>query len=243
MANRQWLETVKRQLVENRLPTMYIERFMEELSDHFEDLMEDTMKNEKDCVAQLGEPAQVADTAVVTYRQRTFFGRHPIVKFLVFGVSPLAAMLLTFILAMGMMILLCFLGDRYYGPQLDSYFRSLDDPALIGGWIMSTVTLILPAILLTLLYCRWVRRAELGRRWMLLACIMVAFLPMLMTHAFTISDIAGESTYRIGLSLPPTTVQQYVQLLVPLAVGLWYMWRSQKQQPTGVMEEPLQAAA
>ena len=163
-------------------------------------------------------------------------------KVLVFGVSPLAAMLLTFILALGMMILLCFLGDRYYGPQLDIYFRSLDNPALMGSWIMSIVTLILPAILLTVLYCRWAKRAELGRRWMLLTCIMVAFLPMLMTHTFTISDIAGKSTYSIGLGLPPTTVQQYVQLLVPLAVGLWYIRRSRDPQPTD-QEESLRAAA
>lgn len=243
MANRQWLEEVKRRLVENQLPPRYIRRFMDELADHLEDLMEEKkMSQEKNCLSQLGEPSQVAESAVVAYRQRTFFGRHPMAKFLVFGVSPLLSMVLGFCLMCFCVFLFCVACDKYGIPlSIENYLRSIKNPWAFD-WGMSIITIIFPSVLLTFCYCRWIEKSNLSRRWMLLSCFMVAIIPFLMTQKFTISEIAGKSSYTIGLGLPPTVLQQYVQMLTPLVVGLWFMRQSRTNKPTD-SEESFRAAA
>ena len=245
MANRQWLEQLKRQLAEKRLPSTYIQRFMEELSDHFEDLTEDTMRNEEDCVAQLGEPAQVADAAVVAYRQRTVFGRHPVMKYLVFGISPSAAIILAFTLVLwGFMACTELCETLGMGEPLSSFFHSFDASAL--EWAAAIVTLMLPTMLLAIFYCRWARRSELGKKWIWISCSILAIIAVLPIYQVTMSDIPGESALRvvagIGTGMIPHTVLQYTQMLVPLAVGLWYLRRARDPQPTD-QEESLRAAA
>ena len=71
MANQHWLDEVRTQLAHQALPPTYIKRFMEELSDHFQDLTEDTMSTEANVSFRLGEPNQVAKAAVAAYRRRS----------------------------------------------------------------------------------------------------------------------------------------------------------------------------
>lgn len=94
MASPPWLEEVRQRLVKHSLPPTYIRGFIAELTDHFHDLTEENMNTEVDVSSRLGEPAQVADAAVAVYRQRRFLGRHPI---LVFGVSPVLALIVLFV--------------------------------------------------------------------------------------------------------------------------------------------------
>ncbi|MGD9127281.1 MAG: hypothetical protein PVH19_07855 [Planctomycetia bacterium] len=248
MANRQWLEAVQRQLADSKLPSAYIQRFMEELSDHLEDLKEETMRNENDCAEQLGDPAQVADAAVVAYRKRTFFGRHPIAKFLAFGVSPLPAMLLTLILnAIFLGLLSQFLEYINVDMYLTRFFQKLDPNAL--KWMAAIFTLVLPTMLLAILYCRWARRSKVNKKWMLISCGIFSFLSLHLVYLVKISEVAGESQLCIGAGfgtqiLLHLSFLQLTQMLGPLAVGLWYALRTKKKQPpTDETKEPLQAAA
>ena len=268
MANQPWLDEVQRQLAENGLPPSYIRRFMDELADHLEDLMEETMsketnhfgsalphhrantspaehggRNETNHLAQLGEPSEIANAATIAYSQRTFFGRHPVAKFLVFGISPVFSMTLAFCFTLTCMILLCWLCNTYCAEQANNYIRSFKNPAAFGSWVMSVATLILPATLLTILYSRWADRSKLNPKWMLLSCFVVSIISMATAHIFIISEIPGKSTYTIGFSFPPAIPQQYVQLLVPLVMGLWFMRRTRKKSTEMNKEDSLQAAA
>lgn len=221
MPNQPWLEEVQERLVKSDLPPAYIRRFMEELADHFEDITEETMSKEASVLSRLGEPDQIADAAVVAYKQRTFFGRHPSAKFWVFGVSPMAAMLLVFVIAcLGVMAIgeIC----EKCGIRLadKSNLGGLDPVAL--GWGFSLFTTILPAALLTILYCGFAKRFNISKRWMLASCGVLAFIAMLPFQSITLSDMPGKSLWTIGLGLPPGLLQ-CVQLLVPLAVGLWFL--------------------
>jgi uncharacterized membrane protein YobD (UPF0266 family) len=89
MVNQPWLDEVRQRLARQALPPTYVQRFLEELTDHLEDLKEEKM--EVDLNSRLGEPEQVADNAVAAYRRRSFLARHPVAAFLVFGVSPCVA--------------------------------------------------------------------------------------------------------------------------------------------------------
>jgi len=227
MANRLWLEQVEHRLIQSRLPSAYIRRFMDELADHYEDIMEDKMSDDIQAVERLGKPNEVADVAAVAFQQRTFFGRHPSAKFWVFGISPMVAMVAVFVLA-------CF-GVIAFGGFCEKcgvrladhdYFGGLDPVAL--SWFFSFVTTIVPAALLTMLYCRCVKRLKVSRRWMLVSCAVVALVAMLPIQNILLSDEPGKSLWSIGLELPPNLLQ-CIQLLVPLTIGLWFVRRTSEK--------------
>ena len=97
MAKRPWLDEVRGRLAKHGLPPAYVQRFVQELSDHFDDLKEENMGTEVDVSSRLGEPERVAQAAVAAYRRRSFLGRHPTAAFLVFAVSPLLMLLATMV--------------------------------------------------------------------------------------------------------------------------------------------------
>jgi hypothetical protein len=234
MANQPWLDEVQKRLVKNDLPPSYIRRFMDELADHFQDLTEETMGTEVNVLSRLGEPNQVAYAAIQTYRQRTFFGRHPFAKFWVFAVSPVAAMLLVFVLAfLGILAIYEICGIS----SIKNHARSINPTAL--AWGISLLTTILPAALLTILYCWCAKRFGVGKRWMLVSIVLLAVIAMAFYQSMTFSDIPGQSQLTLGFLLPPSLLQ-CVQLIVPLVVGSWCVLRIRKQD---IDNEQLRLAA
>jgi hypothetical protein len=162
---------------------------------------------------------QVADAAIAAVRQWSVFRRHPAVKFWVFGVSPAVAMALVFVVA-------C-LGIGAAGAICTRCGIPLADKGHLGGmnptalaWGLSIVTTILPATVLTFLYCGLARRLELGRSWILASCCAVALMAMFPVQSLVVSDLPGKSLWTVGLGVPPG-ILQCVQLLVPLAIGLF----------------------
>ena len=75
MANQAWLDEVRERLAKHTLPPAYIRRFMDELSDHFQDITEENMGTEANVLSRLGEPEHVAESAATAYRRRSFLGR------------------------------------------------------------------------------------------------------------------------------------------------------------------------
>jgi uncharacterized membrane protein len=233
MANQPWFDEVQKRLAKNDLPPSYIRRFMDELADHFQDLTEETMSTETNILSRLGEPNQVADAAIQTYRLRTFFGRHPFAKFWVFAVSPVAAMFLVFVLLfLGVLAFYAICGIN----GVKNCAVGIDPTAL--AWAMSILTTILPAALLTILYCRWAKRFGIGQRWMLVSSGVLAVIAMLSYQSVTLSDVPGQSQLTLGFSLPPGFMQ-CIQLIVPLAIGFWFVRRTRKQN---IDNEQLQMA-
>ena len=238
MPNRPWLEEelekelseVSRRLARSNLPRAYIRRFMDELTDHYHDFMEDNMSanlDAEDVVSRLGRADELAEAAVVSYKRQTFFGRHPAAKFWVFAVSPVVAMFATF-------VLVC-LGVIVFGELCERFGVRLADRAYLGGanpatvnWTLSVLTIVIPAALLTVAYYFLARRLGISRRWMATSCGVLAFLAMLPIQNVLFSDIPGKSAWQIGFSFPPS-LPQFVQLIVPLTVGIWLAWGYKKR--------------
>ncbi|MGA2258845.1 MAG: hypothetical protein ABSG53_29610 [Thermoguttaceae bacterium] len=112
MANPSWLDDVRKRLLRQELPLVYVQRFMEELTDHLDDLKEQSM--EADAISRLGKPDQVAEAAVTAYQRRRFFGGHPAAAFLVFGVSPPVSLFALVAIAAGAMWVFDESGDHAY---------------------------------------------------------------------------------------------------------------------------------
>ena len=98
MASHPSRDELRSELRRQKLPQAYIERLLAELDDHYEDLLEERSTSmgaarklqleQDDLSVRLGEPAQLALFAAEKYHARSFWGRHPVVTFLI-GPLPL----------------------------------------------------------------------------------------------------------------------------------------------------------
>lgn len=248
MTNQPWLDKVRRQLAENNLPPAYIRRFMEELSDHCQDITEETMNTKNDFHSRLGEPNQVAEAAVIAYRRRTFLGRHPSAAFVVFGITPLASLLGLFLLAFACMFG-AFAAFEWLGIDLNA--KRFDPAAsVVLPYVFSLLMVVIPASLASLFYCKLIRRLGISKRWMILSSVVLAIVAILPIWTITLSDQPGQSVLRCGMGSPTdightivgyfSSFQQWLQFLPPLLIGFWFLRQTGKQEHN---EEPLRLAA
>lgn len=222
MANQPWLDEVLSRLTIHGLPSNYVKRFAEELSDHLEDLKEENMSTEADAYSRLGKPEQVAEAAVAAYRRRSFLGRHPIAAFLVFAVSPVLTMPTLFYLAVlvGWAIVSTF---NFVGVNVN--FRPYQVgpfKATLLCWVESLLAVVIPSIIASILYCKLAKRLGIGRRWMVASCAVLAAIALVPGFFWT-NDFWCVGL--LGLSALPR-IQHLVQLIGPLVICWWFMRRT-----------------
>ena len=215
---------------------------MEELSDHLQDIKEENMSTEANVCSRLGEPNQVAKTAVSAFRRRSFLGRHPTAAFLVFGVSPVVSLAVLFVIAYFMVLALSQVCELL-GVNIQSFFASIShfepSASAVLPYVLSLLTIVIPCIFASVLYCRLARRLGLGKKWMLLSCAILALLAAIPCCSVKLSGIPGESGLRWGVWNPESIKhsfhffvwvvcqpRQLMQFFVPLAIGWWFMRRN-----------------
>jgi len=199
------------------------------------------MSTEADTQSRLGEPKQVAEAAVTAYKRRSYLGRHPLAALLVFGVSPVVS--LVALMALGFLPLgACEELGHHYLASLRQFepFASAIVPYLMSLW-----TVVIPCILAAILYCRLARRLGVGQRWALLSCVTLALLVAMLSCSARISALPGKSALMYGIWNPCDFLsitklgwfvrwvffspRQLIQLLVPLAIGWWFIRRNRDQ--------------
>jgi hypothetical protein len=225
MDSQPWLSRVRKRLAKHALPPSYVQRFMEELADHLADLKEEGM--DQNSSSRLGEPEQVAEAAVTAYRRRSFLGRHPAARFLVFGVSPAVSLVVLFIASSFSLMGLGMICERL-GFNIDQGSHMATVGSALMCLVMSLLTIIIPSILASIAYCRLARRVGMGTTWVIGSCAIVAVLA-----SFTSYWRAGSGYWMLGFlwsgffrygSLVALT-QHVVNLSIPLAIGLWFLRR------------------
>jgi len=186
------------------------------------------MSKEADVVSRLGEPEQVAEATATAYRQRSFLGRHRVAAILVFAVSPVLLMLV-FVAIAGVGIAMYGTICRHLGvttwsaaDRTGGGVRTLLDCAT------SLVAIVIPSLLASYFYCKLAVRYCIGRKWMLVSCGVLAVMSSLFSSWVTLSHIPGKSTWSLGFGFPPH-LPQLGQLLVPLAIGWWFLRRVRRQ--------------
>jgi hypothetical protein len=249
-----WLKNIEKRLAAQGLPSAYIRRFMDELSDHLADIEAENLMEENGMITnvndanigiaasvvpvvnnataaktiepttRLGDAADLADAAVVTYRRRNFLGRHPLAAFGVFVLSPIlgyVAVIALFLLAAGLLV------DRFDHTTVDQMIKQF---APIFRDFCLVATVIAPSIFMVAFYCKLARRLCLGWKWMLASCIVVSLLAAGISWSFKFSDIPGNSAIMCGLGLP-TSIRQWIQLAIPLALGVWFLFHRHRVKP------------
>jgi hypothetical protein len=236
MAAPVWLDELRRQLAGRGLPSAYIERFAGELCDHLEDLKEENMSNDSELVSRLGHPEQVAEAAALSYRQRSFLGRHPTAAFFVFAVSPIIWQVILFVVVVlavkalaAIAYQLGFLSENgRYAPPTPLQLEATQ-------YAFSFLFVVLPSLLAAVLYCRLGRRLGMARAWMWASCIVLAAMALLPCWYVRLgADAAGHLCVIGGLSIPflgygwsvcYLHISQLIQLAVPLLIGWWFLRR------------------
>lgn len=131
-----------------------------------------------EAVSRLGKPEQVADTAVAAYRRRSFLGRHPMARFLVFGLSPIVA----FVALLGALAL------TEYHIHWHPWGGDLD--VLICSTLAST------------LYCELALRLGLGKKWFFASCGMLGVFALLMQYRIYVGVYPSVLVLLVQLAAP-----------------------------------------
>ena len=190
------------------------------------------MGMEAEAYARLGEPQQVAAAAVESYRRRNLLARHSALKFLVFGVSPILS-LVVFAIA-GLFVLSALAKGLGYVDGTGTHVGAAVKAIL--PYLLTALTIVVPAAVLTALYFSLARRLGIGRRWMLASCLVLSVLAGLAMCDVTVSELPGQSrlTYGLGVGLGAADLLRMCKALAPLALGLWLLRRSRPQELSGI---------
>jgi hypothetical protein len=234
MANQPWLDDLHERLAKHALPQTYIRRFMEEVSDHFQDITEENMSTEANVYSRLGEPAQVAKAAVTSYRRRSFIGRHPMAAFLVFAVSPVVSLIILFLTSAVLIGLISF-GLGITNNRLNQ-FDIFGSGVVILAY--SFLTIVIPSIIACIIYCRLARRLNINRRCIIVSCMILAVFASSVSSWRRFDIPPGENCWYFGVGWAGfwcgggwiSLTQNLIQLIVPLAIGWWFMRRMRDQE-------------
>jgi glucan phosphoethanolaminetransferase (alkaline phosphatase superfamily) len=186
MPNQPPHDELLRQLRRQGLPHSYIERLIAELNDHYCDLLEErsssmgaarklqhTDNESSDLQQRLGEPAQLALFAAEQYHSRTFWGRHPVVTYLLAPLPLLVAMFTGYVVS-----LLCVgyclqtIGNWVTDWQINEYEHPYAQAMFLTLLIWGA--LVMPPILSALVLCRVYRRNALSIRWPIIGCAVLS---------------------------------------------------------------------
>jgi hypothetical protein len=220
-----WLHELRTELVRRKLPPLYVERLVSEMTDHFTDCMEDRMSTDArdlhGVFESFGSPAEVARSAAAEFRKAKFSRRHPVLMFLVLPVLSLP------LLWFGKVALVVAL-IKLFGLQSDQYevhstVWQAADVAL--PYVIVSLTVIPVAIAATF-FCYLARRAAVNWRWTLAACSLLAVIggAAIAQLALPTATSKGSLTFGFGISTQPSA-SQILQFLLPLAICGWAIWR------------------
>jgi len=227
---RPWLEKLRAELARRKLPSLYSERLLSELSDHVTDFLEDPMSMDatKDLgglARQLGVPSHIAAAAVRERRAAHFGGRHPILSFVVLPVVLLPLLWTASIAAVLLVAkLLGFESGQAPSPVLDQW----------GQWTVPGVTfasLVLPIALCTALLCWLARRTAVNRKWLIAGCALVAVVggAAMVRMVLPGVDHNGSLSFGFGLKMIPSPAQ-LAQFAVPLVICGLFVWRETSRE-------------
>jgi hypothetical protein len=224
------IRAFERRLFELGCPARYSQRSVAEFAEHFEDLVDARIEEglEPEIAAaraskELGEPTLLAERLVVSFRQASWWGHHPVIGFCL--LPPLALMLLlpATVLALYGLFLVGNIFSRHSIP-LDEFqaavatapvaFAEWDNPLM---WLIHSV----PIAVNTILFCKLVARSALGVRWLVATCTVCSASGFFTWTGFSFSG------FYLGYGTP--SVYNWISAAMPLLIGtailLWRKYR------------------
>jgi hypothetical protein len=245
MANPPSLDALRAELEQRGLPPAYIERLLGELDDHFTDLLEERSSSmgaarkldfeANDLQDRLGEPTQLAIFAAEQYRARSFWGRHPVVTFVL---GPLPLLVMCWIATMlGITWIgtgLAYVCEHWFGLS-DANWEPKDHlwAQAIVMVAISWFAIVFPPLSVAGLLCRIARRNGVNWRWPIVACTLLAIVAGFLSVSYRLALARDEGQFMVGFSFSPSLLWVFIDYLPKFAaamiVGLLLVKRSQQK--------------
>src|SRR6266436_602917 len=217
----------ERRLLELGCPARYAQRSIAELSEHFDDLTQARIDDGLDPEAasaraaeEFGQPAILAEQLVASFRQASWWGRHPVIGFCLF--PPLALMLLLPATVLGLysLFLLGNIFSRHPIPMNEFKAAVATTPTAFAEWDNPLMWLIhsVPIAVNTILFCKLVARSASGAKWLLTTCAVCSASGFFTWTGFSLSG------FYLGYGSP--SVHNWISAAVPLFIAtIILLWR------------------
>ena len=183
-----WLAELRRELAERRLPATYARQFINEIVDHVNDIayQEDGMSiaSNKDVLARMGTPADLAQQASQQFDYPTWLGRHPWIGFVIVPLPLLAFILFGYLAA------LVFAADQVG----DSY-------KYMFGWAWGAMTYLIP-IFCVAYSLAWFR-SQRPVQWLIPCSAMAILLAGLLRTSVALAPEPGQSAASVSFGFSP----------------------------------------
>lgn len=219
-----WRDRLYEALHRQRLPKAYVDRLVEELSDHALDLeMENSsMDAEQTAMDRLGTPTQLATAARAAYQQRTFAGRHPALTFLA---GPLVLLPASFFALLLVLVSGYWATDLVLQGSMTANDEINAPPSDFEKGLVQVYSLavrFVPSVVSVWILARLGRRS--GRHgWGISACVLVALAVCFFSSVVQESP-HGTATWQLTLNWS-IGIAQLIQAIVPLTLGVWLLRR------------------
>jgi hypothetical protein len=221
------IRAFERQLFELGCPDRYSQRSAAELAEHFDDLtqarIDDGLAPEiasAQAAKELGLPAVLAEQLVDTFRQASWWGRHPVIGFCLLPPLALMVFLPATVLALYGLFLLGNLFSRHPIPVAEFKIAVATAPAAFANWNNPLLFFIhsVPIAITTILFCKLVVHSASGWKWLLTTCAVCSA-----AGFFTWTGFSQNGFY-LGYGSP--SVYNWVSAAVPLLIAsLTFLWR------------------
>jgi hypothetical protein len=219
-----FIEPLRRRLVELGCPLAQVRRLVREVADHREDLKQAAVSEglsgadaEARANAHLGDPLALAEELMTALRRSSWWGRHFVVTF---GLLPLLVYPILWSLLLVLQMALEFaLG---YGWDTKKLHVATNNPVAFHHLAMVVHGADYVAIaLVTLLFCWLARRSVVSLKWMVIACVICSlyasfFYARIWPHFFA-----------MGITWTP----QWIKAAIPLLIaGAVYVFQRRTRQ-------------
>lgn len=248
MASHPSQDELRNELRRQRLPQAYVERLLAELDDHYEDLLEERSTSmgaarklqaeasqSDDLQQRLGEPAQLALFAGEQYHARSFWGRHPLVTYLIAPLPLLVACWIFFGFAFWAATYCLYLVGTYAFGWTEATFANPADHIWLQGMtiaFMCWYAIVLPPLTAAWVLCRTYRRNALDWRWPIVGCALLAIVAGVFTTSYRIATEPNNGLFMIGFEVG-TSASWLLRFLpkfaVAFGIGLLLVKRAQGQ--------------
>lgn len=224
----QWRDRLVAELHRQGLPSAYVDRLVEELTDHTHDLFREDSRMDADMnlECRLGSPEQLASVAKVEFQRRTFAGRYPLFTFII---GPIIALPGTLLGTCALLWGLVYLADLLTGGWLIASAEKGLRPSVLEITIVhisNVVIRVVPFLWAVALFIRLGRRS--GRQaWSLVACAIIAVTALFFQSTFYESDsipVKGENhgIWTVGFRFEIAS-EQILQAALSLSLAAWML--------------------
>jgi hypothetical protein len=217
-----FIEPLRRRLVELGCPMAHVRRLVQEVADHREDLKQAALSEglsgadaEARANAQLGDPLALAEHLMAALRRSTWWGRHFVVTFCLLPLLVYPVLWALFLLLQ--MTLEYALG---YGWDSKKLGVAINNPVTFHHLVMVFQFMDYVAIALAALFFCWLaRRSAVRLKWMVTACVVCSVIAVM-----TWGKIEPHSFF-VGFTMNSHLHMPWIRGAIPLLVaGLIYVF-------------------